>query len=225
MKKLLLLHGALGSSKQFERIVPLLQKDFEVHTFDFEGHGSFNSPREFSIDLFTNNLLSYLEQNHIGSIDIFGYSMGGYVALNTTLTAPERIGSIVTLGTKIDWNPETAAKEVKMLNPEKIAEKVPHYAEKLKQEHTQDWKEVLRKTGRLMLGLANGNGLTDDDFSKIEHPVTIGIGSHDQMVTIGESEKVSRLLPNGSLQILEGIQHPLDKINPEEVVTFVREYL
>ena len=43
--------------------------------------------------------------------DIFGYSMGGYVALHAARRHPERIGSIMTLGTKFAWDTPTAEKE------------------------------------------------------------------------------------------------------------------
>jgi pimeloyl-ACP methyl ester carboxylesterase len=51
--------------------------------------------------------------------------MGGYVALKTAVLHPGRIEAIVTLGTKFHWDPENASNEVRMLNPEKIEEKVP----------------------------------------------------------------------------------------------------
>ena len=57
----------------------------------------------------------------IGRSDITvspGHSMGGYVALKLALKRPELVDRIITLGTKFNWTPEVAAKEVKMLNPD-----------------------------------------------------------------------------------------------------------
>jgi len=42
---LLLLHGAVGASPQFEPLQPLLEDRYQLHRLDFEGHGS-SSPRE-----------------------------------------------------------------------------------------------------------------------------------------------------------------------------------
>ncbi len=80
--------------------------------------------------------------------------MGGYVGLNLAKEYPELVGRIVTLGTKFAWTKEVAEKEIKMLNPEKIAEKIPAFADRLKSIHTNNnWKEVVRKTARMMYGL------------------------------------------------------------------------
>ena len=119
-QKLLLLHGALGSKKQLLPIKTLLEPHFDAYSLDFEGHGDFASDKEYSIVLFTKNVIDYLDKNSIDAINIFGYSMGGYVGLNTALNFPDRINSIVTLGTKFDWSIESASKEIKMLNPEII---------------------------------------------------------------------------------------------------------
>jgi len=222
--KLLLLHGALGSVKQFEALIPLLNSDFEIITLNFEGHDGLISNNDFSIQLFTQNVIGLLDTKGINSVNIFGYSMGGYVALNSALEYPNRINKIVTLGTKFEWSPESALKEIKMLNPEKIEEKIPQFAEKLKKEHSsENWKEVVNKTSQLMKGLSEGKAITNDDFKKINHEVTIGIGKLDTMVSIKESEMVCNFLPNGKIAILEGVPHPIDKIDAQQLAKFIRE--
>ena len=225
-EKLLLLHGALGSKKQFDAIKDALNEQFDVYDLNFEGHGGVQSDKEFSIQLFTENVIKFLEEKSIEKINIFGYSMGGYVALNTALKVPDSISKIVTLGTKFNWSIEAANKEVKMLNPDKIEEKVPQFANKLKEEHQpQDWKEVVSKTANMMLGLANGHKLKEEDLKKINHKVVIGIGSLDKMVSLEESENASKLLPNGSLNQLKDFKHPIDKVNPSDLVLYVKEAL
>ena len=112
---------------------------------------------------------------------------------------------------------------VKMLNPQIIEEKVPHFAEKLRQEHhPQDWEEVMNKTANMMLNMAKGAKLTNDDFKKIHQPVVIGIGSLDTMVSYSESEHVSNLLPNSTLIQLEGVKHPIEKVDIDVLVDYIR---
>jgi hypothetical protein len=57
--------------------------------------------------------------------------MGGYVALYLASANENLLDKIANLGTKFDWNPETALKESKMLNVEQIEIKVPKFAEVL----------------------------------------------------------------------------------------------
>lgn len=209
---LLLLHGALGSEAQLSPLKSELSAHFSVHSFDFEGHGQRPSDRNFDMKHFGENVIDYLDQNGIPSAYIFGYSMGGYVALNLAAAHTNRIKGIVTYGTKFDWTPESAQREVKMLNPEAIEQKVPKFAAQLQKVHAgNDWKEVLRKTARMMLELGNQPPLSAESFGRIELPVHMLIGDADTMVSIEESSFASQHLPQGQLQILEGFQHPLEK--------------
>lgn len=223
-EKLLLLHGALGSKKQFASVKPLLENTFDIYDMDFAGHGDFKSNNNFSMQLFTQNVIDYLNQKNIENINIFGYSMGGYVALNMALKNRDKIKKIATLGTKFNWSIESAQKETRMLNPDKIEEKVPHFANKLKEEHfPQDWKKIIRKTAGMMMGLAEGEKLTDADFKQINTPVQIGVGSLDKMVTIEESENAADLIPNATFKIIEGIPHPIDKIDTNALFNYIHQ--
>ncbi len=219
---LLLLHGALGSKIQFDSLKKELSVMYNVYDLNFEGHGGNTTEKEFTIQLFADNALEFIELNNLKDVSIFGYSMGGYVALCMAAKNPERIKKIVTLGTKLDWNPEFAAREVKMLNPEVIEEKIPFFAKKLKEEHAPgDWKNLMHKTADLMLGLANNMGLKEEDFKQIEKEVIMGVGSLDHMVTFGETENVVKLLPQGKAVSIKGFPHLIEKIETEELAEYV----
>ncbi|MEO0627145.1 MAG: alpha/beta hydrolase [Bacteroidota bacterium] len=223
--KMLLLHGALGSQNQFTSLKEVLDEFYEVHTLNFEGHGGIASTQKFSINLFTQNVIGFLEEHAITEVQIFGYSMGGYVALNTALRIPEKIKKIITLGTKFRWDIASAQREVTMLNPDKIEEKVPHFADKLRLEHhPQDWKGVMRKTAQMMIDMGNGAKIQDDDFRKIDVGVVIGVGSLDNMVSYEESEYVTSLIPNAKLVELEGVKHPIDKVGVDVLVDYIRAH-
>ena len=219
---IILLHGALGSKKQLLPLKEILTDHFEVHALNFEGHGGESTDKEFSIELFSENLLGFIEERQLKSVIIFGHSMGGYVALKAALKAPDKIKKIITLGTKFDWTLETAIKEVRQLDPGLIKEKVPHFAEKLRQEHhPAKWEEIMQKTAGLMLGLAKGAKLTDQELQSIQTEVSIGIGSLDKMVSYEESAQVVGLLPNAKLAPLEGVKHPIEQVDPALLKSFI----
>jgi esterase/lipase len=218
MKQLLVLHGALGAQQQFEELKSLLGHTFSVHTVNFEGHGGRASNEPFSIDLFVQNVRDYLRENNLSSCSVFGYSMGGYVALKLAAQFPGTITEIVTLGTKFGWSPEIALKETAMLNPEKIEEKVPKFAAALAQLHAPlDWKEVMHKTAQLMTDLGNQPALTQQDFQAIQIPVTLLLGSEDVMVTTEETTIVQQQLPDATFEQVQGWQHPIERVNKEEL--------
>src|SRR5690349_7993403 len=108
MNSLLILHGALGAAFQLDPIKSFVQNQYkEVHFLNFSGHGGAAFQSEFGIEQFAKDTLKYLDDNRLKEVDIFGYSMGGYVALWLAKQYPERVGKIITLGTKFDWSVES----------------------------------------------------------------------------------------------------------------------
>ena len=113
-----------------------------------------------------------------------------------------------------------------MLNPEVIEEKVPRFAENLKNLHApDDWKKVMSKTATLMKNMGNQPPLTTADFVQIFTPVTIGIGDADKMVTQDESKLVADALPNSNYHILPNVVHPIDQVPVEILVEFLKNQL
>jgi pimeloyl-ACP methyl ester carboxylesterase len=211
---LLLLHGAVGTSDQFAPLVPLLSTDFDLHLLDFEGHGSAPPlPRTFSIEHFMEDVLVYMRQHSIERAHIFGYSMGGYVACDLARAHPHVVESIATLGTKFYWDPEVAEREAAMLDPQKIAAKVPHFARTLAERHTATgWEQVLGRTRELLRSLGRVGGLQPQDVAGIEQRVRVMIGDRDSTVTLSESADIYRALPRGELEVLPATPHQFERV-------------
>jgi pimeloyl-ACP methyl ester carboxylesterase len=211
---LLLLHGALGASSQFEPLTPLLSRYFQLHVLDFEGHGHTPAgDRPFRIEHFAENVVNYLDLGNITRIDIFGYSMGGYVALYLARTQPILVGRIATLGTKHVWNPDVAAREAAMLDPDKIEQKAPQFALLLAARHTAlHWRLVLARTREMMTAMGDNSPLKFEDYSAISHRVRLGIGDRDTTVGVEESLGVFHALPNGEFETFPDTPHPFEKV-------------
>jgi len=230
-KNLLLLHGALGSKDQFNKLESLLDENYNIYKFNFSGHGGLEIPiSKFSIKLFSEDLTGFIEKNKLSEVNIFGYSMGGYVALytsaNTEINNPNQIKKIFTLATKFDWNPTSSAKETKFLNPDVIEEKVPKFADVLKARHSDNnWRKVLIKTAEMMTDLGNNPELTDNDLSEINIPVLISVGDSDNMVSVDESKYVSGKIKNCEFKILENTQHPIEKTDVEILAKEIKNFI
>jgi pimeloyl-ACP methyl ester carboxylesterase len=211
---LILLHGALGSAAQFDPWLPLLTPDYEVHTLDFEGHGAQPfADRPFAIPHFAENLQTLIAERGLVAPRVFGYSMGGYVALYLARHQPGLLGRIITLATKFDWHPAGAAAEVKRLDPSTMRAKVPQFAAQLAaRHHGNDWEQHLAKTAALMLGLGDAPALTVADFAALQVPVRLGLGDRDKMVTLEETVAAYRQLPQGELYVLPGTGHLLEGV-------------
>jgi pimeloyl-ACP methyl ester carboxylesterase len=211
---LLLLHGALGSQSQFQNLIPLLEEHFEIYTLDFSGHGDMPVGNDFGIITFANEVLYELAKWHIDKINIFGYSMGGYVATYLALNS-DRVIKAFTLGTKFLWTPEYAEKETRKLDPAKIIEKVPSFAEEVRQRHKHlSFEDILSKTSRMMLDLGSNNLLSLDSFKNVNAEICVGIGDSDNTVGIDESVSVYHAIPRSKMCVLPNTLHPFEKVNP-----------
>ncbi|HNL39691.1 MAG: alpha/beta fold hydrolase [Saprospiraceae bacterium] len=211
---LLLLHGALGSAEQFEALMPRLPEDRSIWALNLPGHGGLPLPGQLSMPLFAQAILDFLDREAWDEADIFGYSMGGYAALQFALLHPDRVRGIVTLGTKFDWTPDSAAREIALLDPAKIEAKMPQFASELAERHAPtDWKTLVNATAGLLHDLGNGAALTQADFARIEAPVVIMRGELDQMVTEDESRQVAEWLPDGMYEPLEGTKHLWEQVD------------
>jgi pimeloyl-ACP methyl ester carboxylesterase len=220
---LLFLHGAIGASDQ---LLPLQSKFPGAFVFDFPGHGGKPFPAgPFSIRIFAESVLHFMEEKRIATADIFGYSMGGYVGLYLARHYPDRVGKIFTLATKFAWDEATAAKEVKMLDPKKIEEKVPKFAEALRKRHAPNaWQSVLHHTAEMMLSLGKDPELKPEDFTAISHPVLISIGDRDTMVSLEETIAVYRSLPNALFCVFPETPHPVEQLDLQRVLPVTERF-
>ncbi len=227
MPNIILLHGALGSAAQLEPMKKNLASDFRVYTFDFPGHGG-DDPGDgaFRMSDFSQQLEDFISEKNLAPVHVFGYSMGGYAALCLAHQNPELIRSLVTLGTKLEWNPETSAIEASMLNPDKIEEKVPKFAAMLKERHTPGhWKQVLHNTAGMMKALGDNPPLTPETLLEIRIPALLLLGDRDNMVTEAETRNAAQSIPGARFQKLANTPHPIEQVDPEVVAKVVRTFV
>ena len=211
---LLLLHGALGTQNQFDELAGNLTDDYTVHRFTFEGHGDRPPAHDqFRNEHFVANVLTYLDVHNISQTDIFGYSMGGYVGLTLASAHPGRVNRIFTLGTELLWTPERAARDVKMLDADKIAEKVPAFVHTLESRHTAfGWRNVLAATVEMLNDLGANPRLTEETFQILPHRIRLGVGDQDSAAGVEDTVGVFRLLQRGELQVFPSTPHPFERV-------------
>jgi pimeloyl-ACP methyl ester carboxylesterase len=223
MQHIILLHGALGSKDQLQPLTKTFNSPFQVHSFNFSGHGGRPFPDiAFSIPLFAEQIAEYMKEANIEQATIFGYSMGGYAAMYLAKHHPDKINRLITLATKFHWDDKTAAREVKMLDGKTIQEKVPAFAAQLQQRHApNDWLVLLGKTKELLTNLGKQNTLQLEDYTYIATPSLILLGDRDKMVTLDETVAVYKQLPNAQLGVLPGTPHAFEQVN----VSFLAELI
>ncbi len=214
MQSIILLHGAIGAADQLEPLAKELSSiGHKTHSLNFSGHGQTPFKNNFGIAQFATELKLFIEENNLSQPNIFGYSMGGYVALYLAAQYQNLMGCIITLGTKFEWSPEIAQREIKMLDSKTILEKVPKFAEALEKRHGKNWELLLKRTGEMMIDLGNNNLLNAAIFSKIQNKVMIGLADNDSMVGEDETNNAASKIMSASRYTLQNTKHPIESVN------------
>lgn len=217
MSTILFLHGALASASQFDSLRKKTNSKYETHAINFSGHGGQMIPMSgLNFTVFADDILRFLDNNKIEKTNLFGYSMGGYAALMFALKHPNRVEKIVTCSVKLKWDLASAVKETEMLNGDKIAEKVPAFADNLMLIHGINvWKNLLKSTSNMMMDLANGQLLTDEDFAKVTQPILLAIGDRDKTASLNDTLDVHKKMPNSQFMVIPNTPHEFHKIDED----------
>lgn len=223
--KVVLLHGALGCAKQLDPLSEFLKaRGFDCLSLDFSGHGTASKESGFGIDHFAKQFLSFLKENEIDRANVFGYSMGGYAALKAIQEEPNSIQKLVCLGTKFDWNPQSAEIETRKLDADKIFEKVPAFATHLEHMHGSSWKSLLDKTAAMMRDLGEKPALGERELGAIKAPVRLLRAELDNMVSKAETMQAAALLPNAAFSTVPDMPHPIEKVDQEKLADLISPF-
>jgi len=91
----LLVHGLGSSTLDWEPQIAALAPRFQVIAFDVRGHGRSAKPRQrYSVRLFAEDTAALVRMLGLGPVHVVGISMGGMIAFQLAVTAPELVRSL-----------------------------------------------------------------------------------------------------------------------------------
>lgn len=96
-RPLVLLHGGLLTiGLTFGELLPALARTRRVIALELQGHGhTADIEREFTVPNLVSDVVGVLDHLDVEEADVFGFSLGGIVALQLAMSAPERVGRVV----------------------------------------------------------------------------------------------------------------------------------
>lgn len=98
---LVLLHGFTGDASTWLPLVAELDRDRDVLAIDLVGHGESDAPGDpaaYTMPATVTAVTAACDEAGMGRAHWLGYSMGGRVALNLALIAPDRAASLALVG-------------------------------------------------------------------------------------------------------------------------------
>ena len=171
------------------------------------------------MEVFLRDIDDALDDAGWSEAHLFGYSMGGYAALLFAARFPDRVSSVVTLGTKLKWDREGLDRELRLLDPHKMTEKVPQFVLELLTQHgAERWEDLVRATAKLITGLHEHPPLSPEVMATLSCPVMLCVGDRDRTAVPEHTLEAARLMPRGSTLVLPSTQHPFDHVDLNALV-------
>jgi pimeloyl-ACP methyl ester carboxylesterase len=217
---LLLLHGGLFDiEQQFGALIPSLSAGRRVIAADFQGHGRTNdTDRPLATPGLASDVIGLLEHLGVDNVDVFGFSIGGAVALDLAIHHPEFVRKLIV--SSVSFRPEgdrggnaeaVAEMSVDMIAGTPMEERYLAVSPHPDRVHLQGLLDKLARYG------AGEVGWSDDEIRGIRAPTLLTVGDCD-MVKLDHAVKFLQLrggdvngdfegVPASQLAVFPGTTH------------------
>jgi len=179
---LLLLHGGLFNiDLQFGHVLPGLAEGRRVIAADFQGHGRTNDiDRSLSTAGLVSDVVGLLGHLGVDRVDVFGFSVGGAVALHLAIEHPELVRKLIA--GSISYNADGMRPEnvgaVSEMTVDMIAGSPMEQEYRAKSPNPDKLQVLLDKIG---VFLQDTDGWSDDQIRGIAAPTLITVGDCDMV--------------------------------------------
>lgn len=92
---LILMHGLFGAQENLGAIARQFHTQWQVHALDLRNHGSSFHADTMDYPAMAGDVLAYMDNQGIDKACLLGHSMGGKVAMQVALQAPERVEKLI----------------------------------------------------------------------------------------------------------------------------------
>jgi 3-oxoadipate enol-lactonase len=235
----LLLANSLGTTQaMWEPQLHALCERFAVLRYDHPGHGEGRGdPAAHTVGELAHRVLAVLDERGIARVSACGLSLGGAVAMELALLAPQRVDRLVLACTAAGWNaPERwreRAAAVRAHGVEAVADMVVGiwFAPRTRTEHPE-----LVQRARAMMTSAAADGYAGccdalevwapgDALARIAAPTLVIAGAEDLATPPDRAEEIARRIPGARLAVLEGAGHLATLEQPERFTQLRLDHL
>jgi len=94
---LVILHGLLGASRNWQTVARELSSRFDVYVPDLRNHGASFRDDDAGYPALAGDVLAWLDANGLGRVHLLGHSMGGKTAMRFAADHPGRLLSLTVV--------------------------------------------------------------------------------------------------------------------------------
>jgi 3-oxoadipate enol-lactonase len=241
---LTLVHGLAYDRAGWGRFPELLAEHFRVVLLDNRGVGESDAPAgPYAVAQMAQDVAAVLDDAGIERTNLFGVSLGGYVAQEFTLTYPERVTKLVLAssapgGSKAHPMPESTQQVfARYPTMEREAGLRMFVENSLGERGVRELPELVEEIFQYRLGHAPTAGAwmaqaaagatydNSDRVGAIDKDTLVLAGSADVVVDPRNAEVLGELIPNARVEIVPDRGHLMVWEDSERVAELVTEFL
>ncbi|SDM76139.1 alpha/beta fold hydrolase [Bacillus sp. OK048] len=245
-KTLVLLHGFLSSTFSYRRLIPYLNKEFQVVSIDLPPFGKSGKSSKFvySYSNLAQTVIQLIHSLDLKDITLIGHSMGGQIVLNILNQQPDIAERAVLLCSS------SYSKRLRL--PLIISSYIPYFhlyvkfwlarsgvrqnLQNVVHDHSLLSDEMLFGylqpflEDEIFLALTRmirdrEGDLSTGALNQIAHPCLLIWGEHDKVVPLTVGERLKNDLRKSELVILKETGHLVPEERPEDVFQYIKQFL
>ncbi|MBL4935391.1 alpha/beta hydrolase [Clostridium sp. YIM B02515] len=247
-ENIIFLNGIAASIFTWRYLIDDLSKDFHVFGMDFTGAGlSEKKDSKYSIDIFTDQTIALMNYYNIDKTIIVGNSLGGEVALNTSLKYPHKIKGMILIDSAGYQGNKEVTKFLVKLSRLKITLKMlefcmsrklvkriirwAFYNDKIIGEDTiEGYYKPMKTKGSIeaFIELVKNLSFTEFDYEKVKSikvPTLIIWGENDKWIPLSDGYRLNRDMIDSQLIIIEHCGHGPQEEKPEYVSLLIKNFI
>jgi esterase len=222
---LVILHGLLGSSRNWAAAGKDLSTDFHVLALDLRNHGESPHTNDHSYGGMMRDVLHWLDRAGLGKVHLMGHSMGGKVAMRLACHYPERVAGLVIVdisprAREPDHGPEFAALNALPLHEinsraeadQRLAADIPSWGMRQflltnlvrKEDGRFEWQANLPVLTREFARASEAPISGDDRF---EGPALWIVGGKSDFITAEDPDLIRRHFPRVTIDVFPESGH------------------
>src|SRR5450432_783002 len=213
-KPLLLIHGNGGSIAAFTDNIPYFSARYKAITVDSRAHGKTTDNHDsLSFEMMADDFAELLDQMHIDSAYVIGWSDGGINALLLAMRHPEKVIKLVSTGANL--TPDSSGLIPALWKDEQKKYETEKNKTRATAKEKNDWKIF-------MLDWLQPN-VPLSDLSSIKCPSLIICGDKD-LIPIEHTAAIYRHIPRAYLWVLPHSGHATLKQHRDEFNRMVNAF-
>lgn len=235
-------HGFPYDHHMWDRVTDAVSNNFFCVTYDIRGLGK--SPAgdgQFTMEMFSDDLLNIVDELNLNKPVLAGLSMGGYISLRTIERKENKFKALILLDTKSEADNNQAklkrAQGINIINQKGLGafvnEFVPTcFAEESILRLGKEYEDVFDRSLKndpsgvkgCLLAMA-GRTDTTEYLSNINLPVLVICGEKDALSPPSVMREMQSKIKNSEFVLIPGSGHMTPLEQPEKVIDEIKKFL